>query len=82
MLESGNHDTAGPCLSERHSLLPGSIVISKPMLLMALSGSVVLSLLGSVLMSVAHVITGADTNHVLNLVLTHKLKLRASLSCP
>ena len=82
MLESRDHDTAGPCLSERHSLPPESIVTSRPMLLIAMSGSVVLSQLGSVFMLVAHVIPGADTNLVLNLVLTHKLKLRASLSCP
>lgn len=48
------------------------------LLLLAIPGSVVLLLLGSVFMSVAHVITGAHASHVLNHLLNHVLKYKGS----
>lgn len=48
------------------------------LLLLAISGSVGLLLLGSVFMSDAHVTTGAHASHVLNHPLNHVLKFKGS----
>lgn len=57
------------------------MVTSGPKLLrMAMSGSMVLPHLGSVLMSLAHVTTGAQANHVLDHVLKYKDFTRLALA--
>lgn len=48
------------------------VTATSKLLLLAMSGSVVLTQLGSVLMSIAHVTTGAYVNYVLNRVLKYK----------
>lgn len=48
------------------------------LLLLAIPGSVVLLLLGSVFMSAAHVTTGAHASHVLNHLLNHVLRYKGS----
>lgn len=64
----------GPFQSERYMLPPRSMVTFRPkLLLVVMSGSMILSQLGSeLLMSVAYVITRAHANQVLN----HELKYK------
>lgn len=66
MLESGSILLLGLSQYERPVLPPRAVVTTWPkMLLMAMSGSVIQTQLGSVLMFIACVITGANANHVL-----------------
>lgn len=57
----------GLCQPERAALPSRTVVTSGPKLLLrALSGSMVLLQLGSMLMSMTHITTEAHVNHVLN----------------
>lgn len=75
ILESQNKAAPGPMLINEAYMMPSrSMVTPGPkLLLLAMSGSVVLPLLGSVLMFIVQVNTGAHVNLVLNHDLRYKV---------
>lgn len=76
LLESGDHDNVRGLHCS-----PGPMVTSEPkLLLLAMSGSLVLMQLGSVLLSVVHVTKRGHENHVMNHVL--KYQCRAEWAAP
>lgn len=66
MLDSGNHTAAGTMPIWEACATLGVMVTSGPkLLLMAMTGSMVLLQMGSVMMSIAHINTEAHLNYML-----------------